>query len=108
MSTPALLCDEVVKHLGGEKRLKELGARINADDAGHVSLRLLHPNPRGVRSVIITARSNGFYDMACFGPMRFDAFHAPSLGRAEEIVPDSLASALGRLTGLENLHNRHY
>lgn len=108
MKTPAALYAEVVRHLGGEARLKELGVRVNANDDAHVSLRLLHPNPRGVRSVIIAERPNGFFDMECFGPLRLDAFFAEPLGRVEEIVPDSLASVLGMMTGIESLHHHHF
>jgi hypothetical protein len=108
MTTPVALYDEVLRHLGGQARLKELGARANPIDAGQVGLELLRPNPRGVRSVIITARPNGFFEMACFGPMRLDAFVAQPLGQADEIVPDSLATVLGKLTGLESLHHHHY
>lgn len=108
MTSPKALYDEVVRHLGGETRLQELGARVSADDEAHVSLRLLHPNPRGVRSVIITARANGFFDMDCFGPMRGGAFQAEPLGRAAEILPENLATVLGMMTGVESLHHHHY
>jgi hypothetical protein len=102
------LYNEVVRHLGGDASLKELGARIVAEDNGHISLGLLHPNPRGVRSVIITARGNGFFDMDCFGHMRLGSLQADRVGRAEDIVPDSLASVLGMMTGVETLHHRHF
>jgi hypothetical protein len=99
---------EIIGHLGGEARLREIGARLSADEGAHVNLRLLHPNPRGVRSVIITERSNGFFDMECYGPMRLGSFAAQPLGRAEEIVPENLATVLGRLTGIESLHHHHF
>ncbi len=108
MSTCGGLYEEVVRHLGGEGGLKSLGARVAADDRSHVSLRLNHPNPRGVRSVVITVRGNGLFDMDCFGPMRLDAFRAERVGHAEQIVPDSLASVLGMMTGVESLRHRHY
>ncbi|WP_442756370.1 hypothetical protein ACNHKD_07060 [Methylocystis sp. JAN1] len=108
MTTYDGLCNEVVQHLGGEASLREIGARVAADDHSHVSLRLNHPNPRGVRSVVITARGNGLFDMDCFGPMRLDAFHAERVGHAEQIAPDSLASVLGMMTGVESLPHHHY
>lgn len=107
MATAALY-DQVVAHLGGEARLKDLGARVYATDDAHVSVKLLHPNPCGVRSVTITARPGGLFAMDCFGPFRPDSFSAPIVGSAEEVIPDNLATVLGRLTGVEALHHRHY
>ncbi len=108
MNTCNPLYSDVIRHLGGEARLKDIGARVAADDGAHVSLSLVHPNPRGVRSVVIRMRGNGLYDMECFGPMRLDGFVARPLGKAEQIVPDSLASVLGKMTGVESLHHHHY
>lgn len=107
MATAAIY-DQVVAHLGGEARLKNLGARVYATDETHVSVKLLHPNPRGVRSVTITARPGGNFAMDCFGPFRPDSFSAPILDRAEEVIPDNLATVLGRLTGVDTLHRRHF
>lgn len=108
MNTAPALYSEVVRHLGGEACLKDLGARVATDDASHISFRLSHPNPRGVRSVVIRARGNGLFDMECFGPMRLDGFVAQPLGHAEFIVAESLASVLGKMTGVESLHHHHY
>lgn len=108
MRTSEALYDDVVTHLGGEARLQEIGARANAVEGGHVSLRMLHPNPRGVRSVIISEQPNGLYNMTCFGPISANAFRAETVGSAAAIVPESLASVLGMLTGLEKLHHRHF
>lgn len=107
MATAALY-DTVVSHLGGETRLKSLGARVFANDDAHVSVKLLHPNPRGVRSVIITARPNGFFGMDCFGPLRRDAFSAPLVDHADDILPENLATVMGKLTGDERLHHHHF
>lgn len=100
----AALYREVVERLGGDVRLKALGARVCADDDAHVSVRLLQPNPRGVRSVIIRACANGFYEMECFGALRPASFSAPRIGHAAEIIPENLATVLVRLTGAESLH----
>lgn len=107
MATATLL-DNVVRHLGGEERLKSLGARVSVNDDTHVSVKLLHPNPRGVRSVIISRRANGFFDMDCFGPLRPSSFSAPLLDKADNILPENLATVMGRLTGDERLHHHHY
>lgn len=88
--------------------MQEIGAEFSVNDGGHFSLRLHHPNPRGVRSVIISAQPNGLFDVTCFGPVRFDAFQAQQLGHATGVVPDSLASVLGMMTGIESLHHHHY
>jgi hypothetical protein len=107
MATATLL-DNVIRHLGGEERLRTLGARVSVNDDTHISVKLLHPNPRGVRSVIITGRSNGFFDIDCFGPLRPSAFSAPLVDKADNILPENLAAVLGKLTGDERLHHRHY
>lgn len=107
MATAAFL-DKVVQQLGGEERLKSLGASATLNDETHVSVRFLHPNARGVRSVIITKRPNGFFDMDCFGPLRPGAFSAPLIDHADSILPENLASVMGRLTGDERLHHHRY
>lgn len=104
----AVFLTNVVTHLGGEARLKTLGARISVNDDTHISIKLLHPNPRGVRSVIITRRQNGFYDMDCFGPLRPNSFSAPLVDHADNILPENLASVMGQLTGEGRLCHHHY
>ncbi|PPD45527.1 MAG: hypothetical protein CTY15_03845 [Methylocystis sp.] len=105
MNSTNTLCAEVIRHLGGEARLKEIGARVAGNDAAQVSLRLIHPNPRGVRSIVISLRSNGLYAVDCFGPMRMEAFRAERIGHAEHVSPYTLANVVGALTGLECLQN---
>ena len=107
MATAALF-DNVVGHLGGEDRLRLLGARVSVNDDTHVSVKLLHPNPRGVRLVIITRRQSGFFDMDCFGPLKRNSFSAPLVDHADNILPENLASAMGKLTGDERLRHHHY
>jgi len=32
----------------------------------------------------------------------------PLLGSAQEIIPENLATVLGKLTGIESIHHRHF
>jgi len=101
------LCHSVIRHLGGEARLKQLGLRVCANDETVVSVKLLHRNPQNVRSVIIKARLNGFLEVECFGPLPPSSFSAPLVGRVEQIVPENLGIVLGRMTGAVMFHRRH-
>lgn len=103
-----LASEEIVRRLGGDAALGEIGGAISADDPGHFDLRFRHPSPRGVRSVVITVEPNGLFGMTCYGPLRAGAFQAERLGKATGILPENLATVLGQLTGIETLHHRHY
>ncbi len=94
------LYENVIAHLGGQARLIALGVRAYDTDDAHVSLRLLHPNPRGVRSVTITAHPGDLFEMECYGPILPDTFDAKKIGRAEGIAAENLAATLGNLTGV--------
>jgi hypothetical protein len=100
--------DAIAAHLGGKARLKELGATLGPEEGGHFSLRFTRANPRGVRSIDITAEPDGLFGMTCYGPVPPEAFHAAQLGHASRILPENLATVLGRLTGVESLHHHHY
>ncbi|WP_363349725.1 hypothetical protein [Methylocystis echinoides] len=98
---------DILRHLGGEARLDAIGAVFSQDDSEHISLMFRHAPPSGARSVIITAEPGGTFSMKCYGPMRV-GFEAPTIGRATGIVAESLASVLGKLTGVESLHHHHF
>jgi hypothetical protein len=99
---------DIVSHLGGEAKLAEIGARGVFADESHVSFKLVRPNPRRVHTVTIARQPDGLYAMSCFGALTPDAFVAPLIAGADGILPENLATVLGRLTGVESLHHRHF
>ena len=102
------LVETVVSHLGGEHVLAQIGAGDFFSDGARVSFRLSHANPKGVRSVVISVQPNSLFNMECYGEVAPGTLTAPSLGSAREIIPENLATVLGRLTGIESIHHRHY
>lgn len=104
--TATALCEKIVSQMGGETHLKSLGARVSVNDETHVSVRLSQPNPRGVRSIIITTRLNGLVDMDFFGPLRPNSFSAPRVDHVDNIREENLAETLGKFTGDERLHGQ--
>jgi hypothetical protein len=100
--------DAIAAHLGGKARLKALGATLGPEEGGHFSLRFTRANPQGVRSIDITGEPGGLFGMTCYGPVAAEALHAPQLGHATGILPENLATVIGRLTGIETLHHHHY
>jgi hypothetical protein len=99
---------DIITHLGGEARLAAIGAREFFADKTHLSFKLLRPNPKHIHSVTISVQPNGLFDMDCYGPITPDAFSAPRVASSSGIVADNLATVLGRLTGIESLHHRHF
>ena len=102
------LVDTIVAHLGGEHVLRQIGAREFFADGARVSFRLSHANPKGVRSVVISSEPHGFFAMECYGEVARGTLSAPLVGSARQIIPENLATVLGRLTGIESIHHRHY
>ena len=100
--------ESIIGHLGGEGVLARIGARDIASDDAHLSFKLGHCSPKGVRSVIIACEPHGFYNMHCYGGISPGTFHAPLIGAAQGIVPENLATVLGQLSGLETIHHRHF
>ena len=102
------LVEAVVAHLGGEHVLAQIGASDFFSDGARVSFRLSHANPKGVRSVVISVQPNSLFRMECYGEVAPGTLTAPPAGSAREIIPENLATVLGRLTGIESIHHRHY
>jgi hypothetical protein len=100
--------ESIVSHLGGNEVLARIGASTLLVDEAHVSFSLNHANPKGVRSVVISTEPGGMFHMACYGPVAPGTFSAPLVGTARQILPENLATVLGRLTGIESIHHRHY
>jgi hypothetical protein len=46
--------------------------------------------------------------MECYGAVARGTLTAPLVGSADEIIPENLATVLGRLTGIESIHHRHF
>ena len=105
---PATLVEEIKLHLGGEERLARIGARSFVVDHDDVTFRLCHDNPSGAKTIVIRTEPGGLFSMKCYGALAPGCLSAPVVGQAWEIVPDNLATVLGKLTGLEELHHRHY
>jgi hypothetical protein len=105
-----IMCDldAIAAHLGGAARLNEIGATLGLQEGGRFSLKFTRSNPRGVRSVDIISEPDGLFGMVCYGPVPPEAFHAEQLGHASKILPENLATVIGRLTGVESLHHHHY
>jgi hypothetical protein len=102
------LLETVVSHLGGDNVLAAIGARQFVADDTCVSFRLGHANPKGVRSVVIATASDGFFSMQCYGERSPGSLTPPLVGMAQEIIPENLATVLGKLTGIEGIHHRHF
>jgi len=102
------LVETIITHLGGEQVLSQIGARDFFADGARVSFRLSHANSKGIRSVVISAQPNGYFSMECYGEVGRGSLTATLIGSAREIIPENLASVLGRLTGIESIHHRHY
>jgi len=100
--------DDIIRHFGGRERLHAIGARDLGADDRHVSFRLAHPNPGGVRSVVVTLEPNGTFVMNCYGPLTAETFTAQVVSGASGVIAENLATVLGRLTGIETLHHHHY
>ena len=98
----------IKSHLGGETVLAGIGAHGFIADHDKVSLRLDHPNPNKVHVVVISPQPHGFFNMACYGRIPGGALSAPLIGTARQILPENLATVLGKLTGIEWIHHRHF
>ena len=99
---------EIITHCGGNERLAAIGARDFVFNHTHLSFKLIHPNPKGVRSVTISAQRGGNFEMDCFGPIPIGSLNPRRVASATGIVPENLATVLGQLTGIESLHHRHF
>ena len=103
--------ETIKSHFGGDGMLACLGADAFVVNHDHVSFRLTHPNPKGVRSVVISIESvkpHEFFTMDCYGAIAPGRLTAPLIGTARQIIPENLATVLGKLTGIETMHHRHY
>ena len=102
------LVETIIAHLGGQHVLAQIGASGFFSDGARVSFQLGHTNAKGVRSVVISAQPNGLFRMECYGEVARGTLTAPLVGSAKEIIPENLATVLGRLTGIESIHHRHF
>ena len=98
----------VIAHLGGEEVLTQLGARDFESGETFLGFTLVHENAKGVHSVMIETEPNGWFRITCYGRMSPRSFQAPILGTATQIIPENLATVLGKLAGLDALHHRHF
>jgi hypothetical protein len=73
-----------------------------------VSFQLSHANPKGVRSVVISVQPGGFFNMQCYGSIEPGTLAPPLVGTARQILPENLVTVLGKLTGIESIHHRHF
>lgn len=99
---------DIETHLGGAAVLKSLGASALAADHNHVSFTLGRANPKGIRTVVITAEPDGRYRMDCYAPRELGRLTAPRAASATGIVAENLATVLGQLSGVETIHHRHF
>jgi hypothetical protein len=102
------LAETIILHLGGEAVLTRIGAHEFFSDGARVTFRLSHPNPKGVRSVVISIQPNDRFAMQCYGEPAPGTLTTPLVGSAAEVIPENLATVLGRLAGIESIHHRHY
>jgi len=102
------IVDSIRAHLGGDEVFEFLHAYDFVVNHDHVSFMIAKPNPNGVRAVVISVQTRNRLKMDCYGWRRPDSFSAPLVGTAKEIVPENLATVLGKLTGVEELHHRHF
>jgi len=100
--------ETIISHMGGSEILARIGVSELFSDDQRVSFKLTHTNPKGVRSVVISAQPRAFYAMECYGPVTPGSLTAPLLGTARQIIPENLATVLGKLTGIESIHHRHF
>jgi len=98
----------VTAHLGGSRTLLHLGAGPLVVDRRRVSFSLRHSNPAGVHTVVIAREADGLYRMDCYGARMPGCLCAPRVASAGQIIAENLATVLGRLTGDETLHHRHF
>lgn len=102
------LLEEIKRHLGGDAVLNRLVVHDFIADHESVTFRLGHANPKNVRTVVISLEPRGLFNMDCYGPRLAGALSATLVASAKQIVPENLASVLGQLTGLEEIHHRHF
>jgi hypothetical protein len=102
------LVESIKTHLGGETTLARVGAHAFILDRDDVTFRLFHENPAGVKTVVVKSEPEGRFRMKCFGALAKGALSAPLIAEADGIVPENLATVLGKLTGLDELHHRHF
>ncbi len=102
------LVEGIILHLGGESVLARIGATGFILQGGEVSFQLNHENPNGVHTVVISPQPGGRFGMKCFGRIAPGTLTMPLLGSAQEIIPENLATVLGKLTGIESIHHRHF
>ncbi|MCC2095440.1 MAG: hypothetical protein KDJ29_01030 [Hyphomicrobiales bacterium] len=104
--------DELVagikQHLGGDEVLAFLGAHNFIAEHDKVNFLIERPNPKGVHTVVIAAQPHGMYNMHCYGPRFYGSMKAPHIGTATQILPENLATVLGMLSGIEEIHHRHF
>jgi hypothetical protein len=95
-------------HLGGETILAKIGVTSFIPGPGNVTFRILAHNPNEVKTVVISQQPGGFFKMVCYGEIKAGTVSAPHLGAAAQILPENLASVLGKLTGMEIIHHYHF
>ena len=100
--------ENIKSHLGGDSVLADLGAYGFVVDHDGVSFKMSRSNPKGVRTVVISAQSRDLFKMDCYGKLVPGTLRASLIGTATQIVPENLATVLGKLAGVEELHHRHY
>jgi len=97
----------IIDHLGGEGFLAGLGARDFVIDDSHVSFTLVHDNPKGVHSVVISIEPHASFKVTCYGRVRPGSFQVPVVGTANVAIPENLAPVVGELAGIDILRHRH-
>ena len=100
--------DDIKLHLGGDAVLSWLKAHDFVADHDRVNFLIERPNPKGVHAVAITVQPHGMYSMHCYARRPAGSFSAPLLAAARQIVPENLATVLGQLAGIEEIHHRHF
>jgi hypothetical protein len=103
----SLTVQEILVHLGGLDRLKEIGLHNFVADESRISFSLPR-GPRNVRSVTVAPQPHGRYVMECYGAIVPGTFKAPLIAQAGSILPENLATVLGQLTGVEGLRHHHF
>jgi len=96
----------IIEHLGGEKFLMALGVRDLTVSDTDVSFTLIHDNPKGIHSVMISKEPSGF-KVACYGRIVSGSLQAPVRATEFVAIPENLAAVLGKLTGIAALQHRH-
>ena len=95
-------------HLGGDEVLRFLGAHDVVVDNDRFSFVLERPNPKGVHTVVISVQRRGLFNMDCYGMRSPGSATAPFIDSARQILPENLATVLGKLTGIEEIHHCHF